>query len=223
MPRRRAMSIMLRTSISGRPTRLSSITSRSARRRLVASATHSRRSGAASVASAAKHDVAGDLLVRAATAQRVGAGQIDQVNAAARRRLQHAGFAFDGDAGVVRNLLPAAGQRVEQGGLAAVGGADERNVKATGCSQRAHLGASGITDDGHRFAAPQRHRCIVDPHRDRVAAEPALMQNFDAGAFDEAKLQQAAFQLLRRQAELVRADVNRVDMAAETALRLSQW
>ena len=51
MPRRRAMSIMLSTSSIGRRTRLSSITSRSATRRLVASATQSRKSGGASLAS----------------------------------------------------------------------------------------------------------------------------------------------------------------------------
>ena len=51
MPRRRAISIILSTSISGRPTRLSSITRRSATRKLVASATHSSRSGTASLAS----------------------------------------------------------------------------------------------------------------------------------------------------------------------------
>jgi hypothetical protein len=50
MPRRRAMSIILSTSISGRPTCLSSITRRRATRKLVASATQSRRSGAASLA-----------------------------------------------------------------------------------------------------------------------------------------------------------------------------
>ena len=50
MPRRRAMSIMLSTSSIGRPARLSSITSRKASRRLVASATQSRRSGALTLA-----------------------------------------------------------------------------------------------------------------------------------------------------------------------------
>ncbi len=47
-PRRFAISIMLSTSIIGRPTRFSSSTSRKVSRRLVASATQSTRSGTAS-------------------------------------------------------------------------------------------------------------------------------------------------------------------------------
>src|SRR6185437_1664049 len=54
--------------------------------------------GHALAAEAAEHEVAGDLLVRAAAAQRVGAGQVDQVDAAAGRGEQQAGLALDGDA-----------------------------------------------------------------------------------------------------------------------------
>ena len=68
----------------------------------------------------AEHDVAGDLFVGAAPAQRIGAGQIDQVDAMAARRLDDAALAFDGDARIVGDFLPAAGERIEQRGLAAI-------------------------------------------------------------------------------------------------------
>ena len=75
-----------------------------------------------------KHHVAGDLLVGAAAAQRIGAGQVDQVDAAAGRGEQQAGLALDRDARIVRDLLPAAGERIEQRGLAAVRRADQREM-----------------------------------------------------------------------------------------------
>ena len=71
-----AMSIMLSASISGRPTRLSSSTSRSASRRLVASATQTSMSGVGLAGEAAEHDVARHLLrpgcARAANRCRAG-------------------------------------------------------------------------------------------------------------------------------------------------------
>jgi hypothetical protein len=45
---------------------------------------------------AAEHDVARHLLVEAARAQRIGSGQIDQLDAAAGRRADRAGLALDG-------------------------------------------------------------------------------------------------------------------------------
>ena len=77
----------------------------------------------------AEHEVAGDLLVRAAAAQRIGAGQVDHGDLAAQRRDEEAFLALDGDAGIVRDLLPAAGQRIEQRGLAAVWRADQGEMK----------------------------------------------------------------------------------------------
>ena len=77
-PRRVAMSNMLSTSTSGRPVLFSSSSRRMVSRRLVESATHSTRSGSGLAGRAAEHDVARDLFVRAAAAQRIGAGQVDQ-------------------------------------------------------------------------------------------------------------------------------------------------
>src|SRR6185312_92121 len=56
---------------------------------------------------AAEHEITRDLFVGRARTQRIGAGQVDQVDAAAAGRLQHAAFALDGDAGIVGDLLAA--------------------------------------------------------------------------------------------------------------------
>ena len=45
-------------------------------------------------------------------------------------------------------------------------------------------------------AAAQGHAHVVQPHGDRVAADGAFVDHLDAGALDEAELQQAALQFL---------------------------
>ncbi len=77
---------------------------------------------------AAGDDVARDRLVRARRRERVGAGQIEHAHTAPGRRGVVPFLALDRDAGVVRDLLPRAGEQVEQRGLAAVRIADESNL-----------------------------------------------------------------------------------------------
>jgi hypothetical protein len=88
----------------------------------------------------AEHDVARDLLVGAVRPQRIGARQIDHIDDAAARASEAAGLALDGDAGVVGDLLPAAGQRVEDRGLAAIRVADQGDAQDVG----------GKSQGGHR-------------------------------------------------------------------------
>ena len=61
-----------------------------------------------------------DLLVGSQRIEAVGARQIENAHAPPRGRQQRAFLALDGDAGVVGDLLPAAGEHVEQRRLAAV-------------------------------------------------------------------------------------------------------
>jgi hypothetical protein len=77
----------------------------------------------------AEHEVAGDLLVRAAAAQRIGAGQVDDGDLAPQGGDEKTFLALDGDARIVRDFLPAAGQGIEQRGLAAVGRADQGEMQ----------------------------------------------------------------------------------------------
>src|SRR5205807_2662560 len=98
-----------------------------------------------------QHDVPGYDLVEAAGAQRISPGKIDQPDRQAGRRYHHALLAFDSDPGIIRDLLAAAGQRVEEGGFAAVGIADKSNAR--GQRQLAHP-RSGAT----RIEAASRRR-----------------------------------------------------------------
>ena len=68
----------------------------------------------------AGHHVARDRFVGRGGGQAVGARQVEHAEGAAGRRGEAAFLAFDGDAGVVGDLLARAGQAVEQRGLAAV-------------------------------------------------------------------------------------------------------
>src|SRR6185437_7781796 len=90
---------------------------------------------------AAEHEVARDFLVGRARAQRIGAGQVDQVDTVAAGRLQHAAFALDRDAGIVRDLLAASGQGVKQSGLAAVRRADQREMQRSAFRNSRHVSA----------------------------------------------------------------------------------
>ena len=161
MPRRRAMSIMLSTSSIGRPTCFSSMHEAERDAQVGGVGDAEQQVGRLLRWRPPEHDVAGDLLVGAAPAQRIGAGQIDQIDAMAGRRLEHAGFALDGDARIVGDLLPAAGQRIEQRGLAAVRRADQREVPGAGFGRGRHSIPSAH-EDRHRLAAAQRDRGVVD-------------------------------------------------------------
>ena len=79
---------------------------------------------------AAEHHVARDGLIEGRGLEAVGAGQVDHAEDAPGARADEAAFlALDGDAGVVGDLLAAAGETIEERGLAAVGDADERQAQ----------------------------------------------------------------------------------------------
>jgi hypothetical protein len=69
----------------------------------------------------------GDARVLRVGGERIDAGQIDEREVVAADRLHAAGVVFHRDAGIVRDLLAQAGEPVEEGGLAGVGRADERD------------------------------------------------------------------------------------------------
>jgi hypothetical protein len=104
----------------------------------------------------AQHDVACDLLIRGPRAQGIGAGQIDHVDRAARRRRERADLLLDRDARIVGDLLAAAGQGVEQRGLAAVGITDERDDRR-GDDGGAHGAVTAVT----RIAMASRRRSAM--------------------------------------------------------------
>jgi hypothetical protein len=90
-------------------------------------ADHEVRSGFAG--HAAQQHVARDGLVQGGGIQRVGARQVEHAQRLAVGGLPLAFAAFDRDARVVSHLLAAAGEAVEQRGLAAVRHADQRDAQ----------------------------------------------------------------------------------------------
>src|SRR5262249_42288177 len=90
-----------------------------------------------------------------------GAGQVDQIDAAAGRRLQQASLALDSDARIVRDLLTAAGERVEQRGLAAVRRADEREVPRIGAGRCRCHDRSGSESATATIAIASRRRSAM--------------------------------------------------------------
>jgi hypothetical protein len=95
----------------------------------------------------AAKEVAGHRFVEAGRLQAVGTGQIKDRQLATRRKPRATFLALDGDAGVVGHLLPAAGDAVEQRGLAAVRIADERG---------AHHGCAALLSASRTRAASTR-------------------------------------------------------------------
>jgi hypothetical protein len=106
---------------------------------------------------ASQADIAGDGFVRAGGGETVGAREIKQLEAAARRRHEAAFLALHGNAGVIGHLLPATGELVEQRGFAAVRVADQGN--AQDCL--AHAVASWLTVT--RAASDRRSAKRVEP------------------------------------------------------------
>ena len=75
-------------------------------------------------------NVEGNLLVDGTRIKRIRAGKVNDFNFRVAINIEEAGFLVNGDTGIVANLLPKAGQRVEQRRFAGV------RVSHQGDSQR---------------------------------------------------------------------------------------
>ena len=71
--------------------------------------------------------IAGDGFVGAGRVETIGAGKIDQLQRPPIGKCQPSSVPLDRDSGIIADLLAGAGQRVEQGALAGIGIADDRN------------------------------------------------------------------------------------------------
>jgi hypothetical protein len=158
-------------------------------RRLVASVTQTTKSGWVSPARRPRSTSCGDLFIGGQRIEAVGAGQIQNAHAQARRREQRAFLALDGDAGVIGDLLPAAGENVEKCRLAAVGisnqgdqGASEQRVQPPWNSRgqrllRTYADTGGLEQPQRKCSGPDAHR-----NRARVAIKPrATIRSFSPG------------------------------------------
>ena len=103
----------------------------------------------------ADQHVARHRFVGAGGVEAVGAGQIDQFDRAAVGERQPPRLPLDRDPGIIADLLPRAGQRVEQRALAGIGVADQRNQGMAGI-----IGSIWTCDDrGGVAAADARPSC----------------------------------------------------------------
>ena len=106
--------------------------------------------------------------------------------------LQPALLALDRHTGVVGNLLPAAGEQVEERRLAAVGVAHQRDQRAAPVHVDdgfAHGGAATELDAG-RLGAAQREGGVADAHHQRICAGQAARHHHHPLAGNEADLLQ---------------------------------
>ena len=80
----------------------------------------------------AEQDIAHDHLVGRRRLQAVAPRQVNDVGAVPRRQFAGAGLLLHRDAGIIADLLPQPGQRIEQRGLAGVRVAKDRNAPHRG-------------------------------------------------------------------------------------------
>ena len=122
----------------------------------------------------AVEDAVDDLLVGADRVQAVGAGQVDDDDVP----LVEDGpplAALDGDAGVVADLRPHAGEGVEERRLAGVGRADETQAQRRGEGRLAHTGLTRTRSASVR----RRHRWVPRRSVDHRVAERGALEHAD--------------------------------------------
>ena len=111
--------------------------------------------------------------------QAVGTRQIQQAQSLAGCGSETPFLALDGHARVVRDFLLAAGEAIEQRGLAAVRVADQGDA-GCGVVRRAAGAVHGRSDrrdaDAARLGQAQREQAVAHPHRQRLAAARAAAQ-----------------------------------------------
>src|SRR5664280_389981 len=100
----------------------------------------------------------------------------------AARRLDDAGFAFDGDARIIRDFLPAAGERIEQRGLAAIRRSHQGKSPRARFARARHCGRSS---QATRTAIASRRRSAIVVLLTRTAigsrpSGPCLLYTSDA-------------------------------------------
>ena len=115
----------------------------------------------------AHDDVARDALVGAGGREAVSAGQVNQLKRAAIAQRQTAGVALDRDTGIIANLLPRTGQRVEKRRFARVWIADERDHRR-GCDGCGGIHATVSWTSGSTsiaLACARRIATVIRPMR----------------------------------------------------------
>ena len=126
----------------------------------------------------ADHHIARDGLVQRRGRKAVGAGQIEHaIGSRTRCVMAHAFLALDGHARIVGHVLVAAGQSIEQRGLAAVGHAHQRDAQRIlprGFLEYCVHGVRRHDHDRRSLASTQRKAAATDAHGDGISTGPRL-------------------------------------------------
>ena len=93
----------------------------------------------------AENEIARHFLVGAARPKRIGAGQINEVNAMTGRRAKQAGLSLHGDARIICNLLAAACQCIEKSCFPAVRRSDQREMANANIGANRHKASNAST------------------------------------------------------------------------------
>jgi hypothetical protein len=158
------------------------------------------------VATAEQH-VGGHLFVGRRGLEAIEAGQIENADAFAGWRDRDAFLALDCHARVVRDLLAAAGEQVEERGLAAVRIADQRDQLRGASCDGTHDLLQRRDSNAVRFQPAQCESGGADADRDGLASERAAREHVHALAREKAEVRQASRQI-RRHVRRVRDDAD---------------
>src|SRR3984893_6827661 len=121
----------------------------------------------------AEQYIGGDLFVRCQWIEAVGSRQVQYAHAQPGRGEQRALFALDGYAGVVGDLLPAAGENIEQCRLTAVGIANQGDEGTRSAGQSLHGTHAGCGCSGQtriQAASKSRSANVPVPMRTAIGA-----------------------------------------------------
>ena len=210
-PSARATSAMLRATISGRPSCVELEHEAQVHAQVGRVDDGDDRVGRRLAVAPALDHLERDLLVGRRRGQAVGAGQVDDRDRAAVLQPGQADLALDRHAGVVGDLLARAGEQVEEGGLAAVRVADQRDAP----ERRLVRGVQGVVTalasaaaaqprparasmacasdlDALRLEQAQGEHRLADQHGERLAPARAAAQQLHRLAGQEAELAEPA-------------------------------
>ena len=146
------------------------------------------------VATAEQH-VGRHLFVGRRGLEAIETGQVEDADALAGRRDRDAFLALDGDARVVRDFLAAAGQQVEERGLAAVRIADQRDQLRGASCDGTHDLLQRRDSDAVRFQPAQCEGGGADADRDGLATERTAREHVHALAGEKTEIRQSPRQI----------------------------
>ena len=137
------------------------------------------------------------MLVGRCRLEAVQTRQIEHADAFAGRRDRNAFLALDRNAGVVRDLLAAAGEQIEERGLAAVRIADQSDQLRGASRYGTHDLLQRRDSDAVRFQPAQCESGGADADRDGLATERAAREHLHALAGEKAEIRKPPRQIGR--------------------------